>query len=64
MESRRDKSPKQKQLKWGFAWRVGIRQLLAQNVLNYPESLETAGILRSACCFYHIRDNDYMMAKS
>ena len=40
-----------------------MRQLLAQNVLNYPESLEIAGILRSACCFCHILDSR-MIAKS
>ena len=28
-----------------------MMQLLTQNVLNYPESLETADILRSVCCF-------------
>ena len=33
-------------------------RLLTQNVLSYPESLETAGILRSACCFAVTRDNN------
>ena len=37
---------------------------LTQNVLSYPESLETAGILWSACCFYVIRiDNDLITGK-
>ena len=39
-----------------------MRQLLTQNVLRYPEQLETAGILRSACCFYIISaDNNVII---
>jgi len=34
MESRRDKSPKQKQLKLGFAWRVGMIAETLQRRMN------------------------------